>query len=73
MYINLCFKRVISSFDVQFDEGWVADAKHQDYTNFEPEHPKTNGTFKLFLTWVTKRAKWFYQMGEKLMLDFINF
>ena len=50
MYINLCFKRVITSLDVQFDEGKVADAKRQDYTNFELEHPKTHGTFKLFLT-----------------------
>ena len=39
MYINLCFKRVISSLDVQFDEGRVADAKHQDYTNFELKNP----------------------------------
>ena len=50
MYINLCFKCVISSLDVQFDEGRVADAKHQDYTNFELEHPKKHGTFRLFLT-----------------------
>ena len=27
MYINLCFKCVISSLDVQFDEGRVADAE----------------------------------------------
>ena len=50
MYINLCFKCVISSLYVQFDEGRVADAKHQDYTNFELEQSKTRGTFKLFLT-----------------------
>ena len=31
MYINPCFKFVIWSLDVQFDEGRVADAKHQDY------------------------------------------
>ena len=48
MYINLCFKCVISSLYVQFDEGRVADAKHQDYTNFELQHPKTNDNFKLF-------------------------
>ena len=48
MYINLCFTCVISFSDVQFDKGRVADAKHQDYTNFELQHPKTNGTFKLF-------------------------
>ena len=50
MYINPCFKCVILPVDVQFDEGRVADAEHQDYTNFQLEHPKTHGTFKLFLT-----------------------
>ena len=50
MYIHLCFKCVISPLDVQFDEGRVADAKHQHYTNSELEHPNTHGTFKLFLT-----------------------
>ena len=48
MYINLCFKRVISSLDVQFDEVRVADAKHQNFSNFELDHPKTHGTFRLF-------------------------
>ena len=34
----------------QFDDGRVADAEHQDYTNFELEHAKTHGNFKFFLT-----------------------